>query len=427
MTSRDPYEGNILVQGLGPILNRQQAAKELRFMPPLPHNPGGIPKHIRMHYVLQLRDFYIPSLEGLRVYETLDMMLRLGYRYRNPTAPQTWSVLFGEPVAHKTPRSPAMAAVVVGHSGVGKTESVLRALNVNKRQVIEHASFPGLVAGHNQLVWMSIDVPSSGRADDLASSLMHSFDSVMEKHVPNWKPRFANSYPKSRRDGQKLLDEWRQVASSHFLGLLHLDEVQNFFKLPTLKARAKKAANAADLQLSIIEDQCLKWILTLTNTWQIPLVVSGTPDGVGALMQRFANTQRFGGGGHHAMPIFESIDDPLYFDSMSRGGFLNVLGLYQFVDKPLEISRDFAESFLELTGGVPRLMIAFWIAAHRVAFERDEDSLRPEDFVRAGKTYLAPVGTAVAALRSKDPQRFAKYQDLIQREDNFWSTFWASQ
>lgn len=422
----DPYSGNILVQPLGPILDRTKAAQRLSFMPPRPRDPGKVPKHIRMHYVIQLRDFHLASLDGLRVQQSIDLMLRDGYRYKDPSSAQTWSVIGGDAIHHKTPRAPAMAAVVVGHSGTGKTEAILRALDLVPSQVIQHPSFPKLIGTHQQLAWLSVDVPSSGRADDLAANLMSSFDATMEKHVAGWQNRFASNLAKTRRDGQKMLDEWRQVALAHFLGALHLDEVQNFFKLPTLKNRRHKAADGAERELSIIEDQCLKWILTLTNTWQIPIILSGTPDGVGALMKRFANTQRFVGGGYHVISPFESADDPLFYDSENQGGFLNVIGLYQFVANPLKITSGFARLILELTGGIPRLIIAFWVAAHRIAFERDDDSLRIEDFKRAGDTYLAPVKPGVAALLSKDPRQISRYEDLMQRDDNLWTSFWAS-
>jgi hypothetical protein len=65
-----------------------------------------------------------------------------------------------------------------------------------------------------------------------------------------------------------------------------------------------------------------------------------------------------------------------------------------------------------------------WIAAHRVAFERKEDSLSLDDFKKAAATYLAPVAPAVAALLSKDPLRMRRYEDLMPRDDGYWVTFW---
>jgi len=73
------------------------------------------------------------------------------------------------------------------------------------------------------------------------------------------------------------------------------------------------------------------------------------------------------------------------------------------------------------------LIVALWIAAHRVAFERPKnDVLRIEDFKKAADTYLAPIAPAVAALRSKDPRLMSRYEDLIQRDDHYWGTFWAA-
>lgn len=417
----DPYAGNLLTRGLGPILSRKQILTLLNFLPPPPQNISHIPKHIRMHQLMMLRDLHIPTLEGARLVETIDLMIRPSYRYRDPLAAQTWSIIGGEPMAHKTPRAPAMAAMVVGHSGVGKTEAILRGINCYPKQVIEHEIFPKIVGRHTQVVWQSVDVPASGRASDLAANLMRSWDLTMLKHFPESPRRFEASLAKERRDGSKMLDEWRQVANSHFLGLLHLDEVQNLFKLQSLEKRRKRTGDNRGLELSIVEDQCLKWMLTVTNTWQIPLLVSGTPDGVGALTKRLSNIERFVTSGYHQFTHFEDAKSPAFYE-----GFFAQLVQYQYVQHRLSATPEFAELIIELSGGILRLIIALWIAAHRIAFERRDDTLRFEDFKQAAATYLAPVMPAVQALRSKDPQRMAHYEDLILRDDGYWSTFWAS-
>lgn len=421
--SFDPYAGNILTQGLGPILSRQQALVRLTNLPPLPpRDIGGVPKHIRMHLLMTLRDFHIPSVEGGRFVETIDLMVRPSYRYRDPKSAQTWGMIGGEPLLHKTPRAPATAAAVVGHSGSGKTEAILRGLNLYPQQVITHNTFPHFVGKHQQVVWQSIDVPASGRASDLAANLMMAWDTTMAKYSPPDTPRrFEAALAKDRRDGPKMLDEWRQVASSHFLGLLHLDEVQNFFRLQSLEKRKRRANETGGLELSIVEDQCLKWILTLTNTCQMPVLLSGTPDGIGALAKRLSNVERFVSSGYHHFLLFEDAESPPFYE-----GFFKMLANYQFVPKRLDVTPAFAALIIELTGGVPRIIIALWIAAHRVAFERTTDDLRIEDFSLAAATYLAPIAPAIAALRSKDPKRMARYEDLIARDDGFFSTFWST-
>jgi len=85
----DPYAGNILNQGLGRILTRGEVLTHLTFLPPIPHEIAGMPKHIRIHLLMRLGDLHIASLEGAKLHQTVDLMIRESYRYRDPMSPQT--------------------------------------------------------------------------------------------------------------------------------------------------------------------------------------------------------------------------------------------------------------------------------------------------------------------------------------------------
>lgn len=414
--AHDPYAGNALTQGLGPIRSRQEVSKLLLELPPRPPaNISQIPPHVRLHMLMGLRDLHLPSLEELRLYESIDLMIRQNYRYLDPSSARTWSLISGEPtLQRKRPGAPAFGAAVEGVSGSGKSEAILRCLGTYPQQVIPHKSFFKLASGLQQVTWLSVDVPASGRATDLAAALMTSW-----KKATN-STRFDRILSTDRRNGPQMLEEWRQVASSHFLGLLHLDEIQNFFKLSTLDRRRKRKVGDAAPELSIVEDQCLKWILTLMNTWQIPLLVSGTPDGISALTRRLSNAQRIVTSGYHAFEHFTSPTDAVY-----RHIFLQKLSTYQFVATPVTVTDELAQLIWDKTAGVQRLIIALWIAAHRIAFERKTDDLQLDDFRVAADTYLSLVQPAVAALCSNDPQRLSRYEDLTPRDNTFWMRFWG--
>lgn len=413
-TYLDPYAGNILTAGLGPLLSRQDAMKQLTVLPKLPPNMVDIPPHVALHFLMSLRDFHIPGLEEFRLRETMDLMVRQNYRYLDPALATTWTTVSGEHMRSCPARLPAFGAVAEGISGTGKTAAISNCLSTYPKQVIIHPTFPKMIGPHFQVLWLSIDVPATGRMVDMGMELMRAFDKATGGN------RFAIDLARERRDGMKMLDTWRQVASAHFLGLLHLDEVQNLFKLASLKKRSKKGGVQDAPELSIVEDQCLKWILTLMNTWQVPLLLSGTPDGIGALTRRLSNTERIVTSGYHPFLHFDSPTDP------SFKNFFAQLGKYQFVQTKLPLDGGLPELILELTGGIQRLIIALWIAAHRVALERKTGDLRLEDFRHAAATYLAPVGPAVAAFRSKDPARMSKYEDLMPRDGQYWSQFWNS-
>lgn len=421
----DPYAGNILIAPLGPILSSEQVLSRLTMLPDLPPPAESVPKHLRLHHLMSVRDFHLPSREELRTQQTIDLMIRQGLRYRDPSMPQTWASVAGEddPVATSNPnrksRMPAMAGTAAGPSGVGKTEAVLQSLDrCYPSQVILHPSFPRMAGPFTQVVWLSIDIPASGRSADLAETLMREWDDLLLRAVPGYVPRFHHNLSMRRAQGSRMLSEWRQVASSHFLALLHLDEIQNLFKLSALKKRrTAKKLGSERLELSLVEDESLKWILTLTNTWQMPVLLTGTTDGVAAMSKRLATLQRMVSGGYHRFDPFQSAGDPIFVT------FMSALGRYQYTRKRLNVDEVLTTVF-ELTAGIRRLIIALWIGAHRVALERSDDELRVADFVKASQTLLAPVAPAVKAMLSGSPDALRRYEDLCP-DDDFWQDFWS--
>lgn len=411
--SFDPYAGNILVSGLGDIPSPEGALRSLIALPPVPGSLEGVPTHIRLHQLMSIRDFHLPPLIERQLLQTVDLMVRRGYHYRDPRLASTWSDISGEILPRKNPLAPAFAAAVEGLSGVGKTQACLRCLLSFQKQVISHAEFPHLTGGLRQPVWLSVEVPASGKAADLARALMEAWDAAMGTK------RFAKWLAKEKvTDGMLALDEWRQVAVGHFLGVLHLDEIQNLFKLTSLKVRKDRKRAGQTSELSIVEDQLLRWLLYLTNSGQIPLLVSGTPDGIGALTKRLSTLERITTMGYHPFEPFSNALAPEFRT------FLGELGKYQFVRHKIAVDEALANLIIGLTGGIQRVIIALWVAAHRVAFERKSDDLRLSDFSDAAKTWLAPLAPAIAAISTKDPEKMGHYEDLIRRDTTFWAKFW---
>ena len=265
-----------------------------------------------------------------------------------------------------------------------------------------------------QVVWLSVDAPASGKSRDFAASLMQKWDDITQEE------RFTSTLQRGPRNGPQMLNEWRQVASSQFLGLLHIDEIQNLFKNPPLAKRRLQKSKDGPRELSLVEDGCLKLFMNLLNTNHIPLLFSGTPDGISALTKRLATTQRMTTGGYHHFAHFPDANHAFY-----RKALLGQLMKYQFVAKPLTLTDQFAQLIIELSGGLLRVIIALWVAAHRIAFERNTDDLRLEDFKVAANTFLAPLLPAIRALRSGDAKLIASFDDMIQQDEQFWASFWT--
>ncbi len=413
-TDRDPYAGNVLVRGLGPIPTDRELIASLARLPPPPGDLTDVPRHVRTYMLMRVRDLHLPTLAERQLARTLDVSVRESYRRRDPLLSGTWRQLYGEVDGASPLLHGPLGAAVEGHSGVGKTVACLNCLR-RLPQSIVHEDFPRLHGGLVQVVWQSVEVPPSGKASDLARQLMDQWDTT------TGGDRFAKWRAKdSIRDSFQALSEWKQVASSHFLGVLHLDEIQNFFQFLSLKQRRSRKGGSESPELSIVEDRCLRWVLSLLNTGSFALAFSGTPDGMAALSRRLSTLSRISSMGYHS---FDPFSDPA--ERTFRETFLDQLGQYQFVKRKLPVDDRLAELIVELTGGIQRLIVALWVAAHRVAFERKDDDLRIDDFTKAASTLLAPLAPAVAALRSGDARRMARYEDLAVRDTAFWSRFWG--
>lgn len=410
----DPYEGNILIAGLGPILSPGEILQAHTCLPPLPPSIGEIPVHVRMHFLMQILDLHIPPLSERQLSETTGLILRQGYRYRDPNLTSTWSLVGGQGLRFGKRPPGAFAACVAGIPGVGKSRACQNSLACY-RPLIHHEYFPGLQGGNTQVTWQSVELPPGGRASDLARALMRTWDAT------TGGDRFKIWLAKDKmRDSMGALDEWLQVAIAHFLGLLHLDEIQNLFKIPTLKKRTSRKGAFELPELSIVEDRALRWILHLTNTAQIPLLVSGTPDGIGALSKRLGTLQRINTFGYHEFTpiVFIPGQDP------PGGPLMGTLTRYQYVKDPMKFDDEAVRHVIYLAAGVQRYLMALWIAAHRVAFDRGKDALSIEDFNQAAITWLAPLLPAIEAIRSGDPLKMAGYHDLVPLESAFWRSFW---
>lgn len=398
-----PYEDNPLINVCGQILSPAQTTRQLLHLPAAPKPGQDRPGHMLEHELGTIWRMHVPTQAGLQIAQTLDFMIRQGYVHRRPRSASTNRLLHGLPALGNEHAAIQLAAAVGGISGVGKSEAIQRALNLKPQVVVHTDDFPGMRGPLSQLLWLKLDVPESGRIADLAESLFRATDEAL-----------GTDYRRSLREGRirsgaNLAAEWLAKIRINFLGVLVLDEIQNLFKIAT-KAR-RTAANRGDHErpeLGIVDDQALKFILTLTNTSKIPVLVAGTPDGMGALMSRMSTSQRISTAGFHEIPYAETAENA-YF----KRRFLPRLVDYQYLPEHMKLSDELGHLVHRLSGGVPRIAVALWVHGQRRAVDRGAKCLEFGDLQAAANGPLRLIQPAVAALLSQDPRRMAMYQDLL--------------
>lgn len=400
------YVGNPLIEPMGPIPDEKTLMSRLTCRPSLP--PKGIidvPKQVRLHQLMSFRSLHIPMLEGTRLAMTADLLIRQGYVGRLPTSPETWAAIYGERAISNRP--PPLAAACIGCSGAGKSTSSERFFS-GIPQTVRHKKFPNMADGLTQVLYLKVDVPASGGATELAEALDRKLDDALGL--------YEYVRPRSRATALERLAGFVRRASAHFLGILVLDEIENLFKLQTLKARRLSSKSPERERLRVADDVAMKWVVNLCNASPFPILVCGTPEAMEIMARRLSAAERFTTGGFHLF-----MPSPNHEDRYART-ILEEFCKYQWFEERISATGELGLLVHQLTAGIPRIRTALWFLAHRCAFERNARGLELKDFRQAADVFLRPVKPAVEAILSKAPDALSRYEDLLPETSMFWAS-----
>lgn len=397
------HRDNILIDACGPPLEPTEIAKRLIYLPPKPNVAVDRSRFLLEQHAADIFRMHIPTAAGIELAQTIGFMLTQGYVHRNPADPATWGRIYSTVGAEAAVSPIQLGAMVTGISGTGKSTAIERALGLYP-QVVAHEKMVGLAKPSPQLLWLKVDVPESGRIIDLVDNLARATDKALgTSHADDL-------FLGRRQNGFALAREWLQRISCNFLGLLVLDEMQNLFKIET-KAKREATARARSWQrpeLRIVDDEALKFLLTLSNTSKIPTLYCSTPDGMAALGTRMSTAQRMLSGGFHTFSHAQSADEDFF-----RKRLFPTLCEYQWLPEKLPASDELRRLLFDLSAGVPRLAVMAWFHASRRAIQRKARDLSLDDFRHVRDNALGPLRPAIAALLSNDPRQLQRYEDLM--------------
>ncbi len=405
---------NPLLAALGSPPSTQAISKRLWNLSPLPGVEANAPLSQRLVEMQSIRQLFVPSPDNIRVATTVDCLLRHGYTIRDPSRAQTWRASY-ESVADQQRAAKsihplegsALMASLFGVSGTGKSRTVTNACAAYPNVVL-HRTFPLLVGPFKQLVHLKADVPESGKLVDFVTGLMERTDELLETG------RFEKDLALAKKSAIPLMRKWMQVAKSHFLGLLVIDEIQNLFQIPRLKER-RSGARSNEPMVTVRDDELLKCILTLSNAAAIPILVAGTPDGLAALKARLSTAERATTGGYHS--LLPSLDKN---DKYFREFVLPQLMARQWTKTPSTDGLGIGDALHKFSAGVPRIYVGLWIQAQRVCVERGGATVVLEDIKMAAQTYMAPLQQAVQALLSGNVDALRRYEDIVSAPGFAW-------
>lgn len=389
------YDGNPLIEALPPIVDPYIGAKSLRQRLDFTDNDYLAPKPIRAHNICRILDEYFQPLSAhARLAERIDTMIRLGYVARNPVTGDLHKHLqngyerlaTGDLLSFRfdDARSSAQSTTLIGCSGAGKTTALRRILG-SYPQVIFHPE-----QNLDQVVYLKIDCSHDGSLKEICFNFFRALDRLLGTD-------YENKYGLKKRNGtETLLAIMAQIANSHTIGLLVIDEIQHLSK-----------------SRSGGSEKMLNFFVTLVNTIGLPVLLIGTPKARSIFELDLRSARRSAGFGAFywdTIPQYNSLGNKnqewvAFTDSLWR------LQLLQ--DRQLKLDEDIRDVWYDLSQGVMDIVIKLFVLSQLRALAVGKERITAGMMKSVYESELKPVHPMLAALRSGRPEKIAEYSDLV--------------
>ena len=214
----------------------------------------------------------------------------------------------------------APSLTLCGPSGIGKSMNIENILRLYPRVII-HPELGGLC----QVVWIKIDCPTTS-LKGLCIEIFRAFDNLLGTS-------YLKEFGSNSNSVDYMLAQVAQLAHKHHLGLLVIDEMQEFFKLQT------------DRQ------QVLSFLTKLDNTLGVPVIRVGTNE-MEELFSTFVTARRATG---MQFTIWDRIVNPMQWSLFMTG-----MWSFQWTKTFVPLSDELKSVFYEITQGIIDIAIKLY-------------------------------------------------------------------
>ncbi len=387
----EEYNTNPFIQALPPIADKKTIIKKLMTIPTFKEVERELDSSYRMHIVKRLYKLFQPLPQHVRIWNMVFSLVFQGYLARNPFDKEyiRYVNATGKQIINRTYdlsnktdfRTTANCGLLIGYSGMGKTTTMNKILN-NIPSVIVHDTYRGQHYNQTQLVHITLQTPHNSSLKALSLQFFMKVDEILGTN--NFK-----KYVSRNLSVDAMLPLMGIVSQNIGLGLMVIDEVQHL-------------QNRGVLQM-------MNYFVTMMNSFGVPVIFIGTPASYPIFQNELRIARRVTGSG-------EIIWNNMGNDNEFRL-FLESVWKYQWNRKFTPLSEELIQIFYEETQGISDLIIKLFVNVQQMAIYSGKEEITIEIVKRTVKESFKMMKPMLDALRSGNPYKIAKYEDLRRLEE----------
>jgi len=390
------YRGNPLIEALPPIYLKYDVMKLLTADPG--HNEGEreLDAQYRLHCIGRLFRYFQPLDVHFEIEDRISLAIRQSYISKNPATPKYAASLAQGAAAIRENNlntvsgasSTAFGFTVIGMSGVGKTTAMEKVLSLYP-QAILHTQYNNSPMFLTQLVWAKLDCPFDGSLKGLCMDFFAYVDNILGTD-------YTKKFSVYRMTVDAALPRMAQIARTHCLGLLVIDEIQHL-------SQAKSGGQA----------KMLNFFVTLVNTVGVPVVLIGTTKAKPVLQSEFRQARRSSGQG---ALFWERMQNDISWETMLRAMWKN-----QWTQKRAELTEELKNVLYDESQGIIDIAVKLYAMAQIKVIADGTEIVTVNGIKEVAAEKLRFVRPMLDALRSGDIKKLAQYEDItpISIEDYF--------
>lgn len=382
------YQGNPLIEVLPPIYHKHEILKLLTVNPEYNEGERESDAIYRFHFIRRLFRYFQPLPVHIDVEGRISRTIRQSYISRNPITPKyAASLAQGAEAIREGSLNistdtdfTVSGFAIIGMSGVGKTTAIKKVLSLYPQTVL-HTSYKGSPLFLTQLVWARLDCPFDGSLKGLCMSFFDYVDRVLGTD-------YAKKFSVYRMTVDQALPRMAQIARTHCLGLLVIDEIQHLHQ-------AKGVGQAT----------MLNFFVNLVNTVGVPVVLIGTTKAMSILQSEFRQARR--SSGHEGDLLWERMENDISWEVMLRA-----MWKYQWTQKRVELTEELKNVLYDESQGIIDIAVKLYVFAQAKVIGDGTEEVTAVTIREAAAEKLKLLKKYFDAIRSGDVKKMAQYEDI---------------